>query len=302
MNTKFSSRSRSRHFGASVLPTDVAGASYKPCYIDEILAGKHSMGWFEVHAENYMIDGGPVRDQLEQLRQHFPISCHGVGLSIGSIDPLDQIHLNRIKALVEWLEPVIFSEHLAWSSHGGHFFNDLLPLPYNRSTLRQVVQHIDQIQDNLNRSILLENPSTYLQFHDQEMTESQFLSEVVQQAGCGLLLDINNAYINAVNHNSSARNFINALPLDAVGEIHLAGHFKENDKQGKPLLIDSHNQPVSPQVWTLFEDVIERTGPISTLIEWDDDLPAFEELANEVMKANSRLSESNDRDKYHVAV
>lgn len=302
MNTKLLSRSRSHRFGASVLPKDVAGASYKPCYFEDVLTGDHPISWLEIHAENYLMDGGPVRDQLEQLRQYFPISCHGVGLSIGSSDPLDQVHLDRIKALIDWLEPVIFSEHLAWSSHGGHFFNDLLPLPYNRSTLRQVIQHVDQVQENLKRSILLENPSTYLQFHDQEMTESQFLSEVVQRAGCGLLLDINNAHINAVNHNSCARNFINTLPLDAVGEIHLAGHFKDNDKQGAPLLIDSHNQPVSPEVWILFEDVIERTGPIPTLIEWDDDLPTFEELAEEVMKANGRLADHRDRDKYHVAV
>jgi uncharacterized protein (UPF0276 family) len=302
MNTALSSRSISHRFGGAALPKDVAGASYKPCYFEDTLTDDHPISWFEVHAENYLMDGGPVRDQLEKLRDRFPISCHGVGLSIGSSDPLDQIHLSRIKALVDWLEPTVFSEHLAWSSHGGYFLNDLLPLPYNRSTLLRVIQHIDQVQEKLQRPILLENPSTYLQFGDQDMTEPQFLLEVVRRTGCELLLDINNAHINAVNHNSCAREFINALPLDAVGEIHLAGFFTDKDKQGAPLLIDSHNKPVSSEVWALFEDVIKCTGPISTLIEWDDDLPAFKELADEVVKANDRLATHGQTNKYHVAI
>ena len=231
------------------LPIENPGVSFKPQYYEEASAGEHALGWFEIHAENYMIDGGPVRNQLQQLRRDYPISCHGVGLSIGSEQALDRSHLSRLKTLLDWLEPAVFSEHLAWSSHGVNFFNDLLPLPYTRATLEQVVNHIDEVQNTLQRTILLENPSTYLDFSTHEMGEAEFISEIIRRSGCGLLLDINNVYVSATNQGFSANGFLDALPVEAIGQIHLAGHSADQDEAGNCLLIDSHNQPVAQPVW-----------------------------------------------------
>ncbi|HAF75473.1 MAG TPA: hypothetical protein DCG21_09565, partial [Gammaproteobacteria bacterium] len=235
------------------LPIENPGVSFKPQYYEEASAGEHALGWFEIHAENYMIDGGPVRNQLQQLRRDYPISCHGVGLSIGSEQALDRSHLSRLKTLLDWLEPAVFSEHLAWSSHGVNFFNDLLPLPYTRATLEQVVNHIDEVQNTLQRTILLENPSTYLDFSTHEMSEAEFISEIIRRSGCGLLLDINNVYVSATNQGFSANGFLDALPVEAIGQIHLAGHSADQDEVGNCLLIDSHNQPVAQPVWELYD-------------------------------------------------
>ena len=221
------------------LPIENPGVSFKPQYYEEASAGEHALGWFEIHAENYMIDGGPVRNQLQQLRRDYPISCHGVGLSIGSEQGLDRSHLSRLKTLLDWLEPAVFSEHLAWSSHGVNFFNDLLPLPYTRATLEQVVNHIDEVQNTLQRTILLENPSTYLDFSTHEMGEAEFISEIIRRSGCGLLLDINNVYVSTTNQGFSANGFLDALPVEAIGQIHLAGHSADQDEAGNCLLIDS---------------------------------------------------------------
>ena len=283
------------------LPIENPGVSFKPKYYEEAIAGEHALGWFEIHAENYMIDGGPVRNQLQQLRRDYPISCHGVGLSIGSEQALDRSHLSRLKTLLDWLEPAVFSEHLAWSSHGVNFFNDLLPLPYTRATLEQVVNHIDEVQNTLQRPMLLENPSTYLDFSTHEMGEAEFISEIIRRSGCGLLLDINNVYVSATNQGFSANGFLDALPVEAIGQIHLAGHSADQDEAGDCLLIDSHNQPVAQPVWELYDVAIEKFGAIPTLIEWDDDLPEFTRLQAEANAAEQRLRVARDKEHYRVA-
>ena len=283
------------------LPIENPGVSFKPKYYEEASAGEHALGWFEIHAENYMIDGGPVRNQLQQLRRDYPISCHGVGLSIGSEQSLDRSHLSRLKTLLDWLEPAVFSEHLAWSSHGVNFFNDLLPLPYTRATLEQVVNHIDEVQNTLQRPMLLENPSTYLDFSTHEMGEAEFISEIIRRSGCGLLLDINNVYVSATNQGFSANGFLDALPVEAIGQIHLAGHSADQDEAGNCLLIDSHNQPVAQPVWELYDVAIEKFGATPTLIEWDDDLPEFTRLQAEARAAEQRLRVARDKEHYRVA-
>jgi len=283
------------------LPIENPGVSFKPRYYEEASAGEHALGWFEIHAENYMIDGGPVRNQLQQLRRNYPISCHGVGLSIGSEQALDRSHLSRLKTLLDWLEPAVFSEHLAWSSHGVNFFNDLLPLPYTRATLEQVVNHVDEVQNTLQRPMLLENPSTYLDFSTHEMSEAEFISEIIRRSGCGLLLDINNVYVSATNQGFSANGFLDALPVEAIGQIHLAGHSADQDEAGNCLLIDSHNQPVAQPVWELYDAAIEKFGATPTLIEWDDHLPEFTRLRAEASAAEQRLRVARDKEDYRVA-
>ena len=266
-----------------------AGVGYKPQHLNDILAAPDSTGWLEIHAENYMGDGGPQLAQLRHLRERFPISCHGVGLSIGSEGSLDLEHLARLKKLVDWLNPSIFSEHLAWSSHDIGFLNDLLPAPYNTTTLDKVCEHIDQVQDVIGRQMLLENPSVYVMFEQSTMNEIDFLKQVVTRTGCGLLLDVNNIYVSCTNQQTSAEEYLAAFPVEHIGEIHLGGHDVQVDDFGDPLLIDSHNNPVVDPVWTLYETLIARTGPLPTLIEWDNDVPDWPVLANELRLADDIL-------------
>ncbi len=269
----------------STLPQS-AGVGYKSVHLDGILADINHVGWLEVHAENYMGAGGPQIGQLKYLRERFPISCHGVGLSIGSEGPLDKEHLQRLKKLVGWLDPAMFSEHLAWSTHETGYMNDLLPVPYNEETLAKVVAHIDEVQETVGRQMLLENPSTYVAFTDTTMSEIDFLKEIVARTGCGLLLDVNNVFVSSTNQQTSPEDYIDAFPVDHVGEIHLGGHEAQEDDFGDPLLIDSHNNPVVDPVWTLYERLVGRTGPIPTLIEWDNDIPEWPVLANEARLAD----------------
>lgn len=283
------------------LPHDLAGAGFKPIHFDAAMAGGHKIGWFEIHAENYMIDGGPVRQKLAQLAEAYPISCHGVGLSIGSMDPLDGAHLLRLKTLLDWLKPAVFSEHLAWSSHAGTFYNDLLPLPYTQATLTAVTDHIDQVQETLGREMLLENPSTYIDFAGHEMSEGEFISEIIRRTGCGLLLDINNVHVTCINHNLNPDEYLAALPMSKVGEIHLAGHTIDSDDQGDRILIDSHNKVVADVVWQLYERVIGRFGAMPTLIEWDSDLPPFDILVSEADKAAAILARKSVNESANVA-
>ena len=283
---------------AMQVPIDRAGVGFKPNYFEELMTKNHTIGWFEIHAENYMLDGGPVRRQLEHLLQSYPVSCHGVGLSIGSSEPLDTAHLKRLKMLIDWLEPAIFSEHLAWSSHAGAFFNDLLPLPYTQKTLQQVVSHIDEVQELLNVKMLLENPSTYIDFTSHEMSEVEFITSVIKQTGCGLLLDVNNVYVSCINQNYSATDYLAGLPMEAVGEIHLAGHYVDKNDREDLILIDSHNAPISQAVWELYEDIISHHGALPTLVEWDGDLPAFDILAHEAELARHILSPHKIGDTY----
>jgi len=257
----------------------LAGTSFKHAHLPAILAEPPAEGFFfEVHAENYMGAGGPPHRMLTALRERHALSLHGVGLSIGGPGALDAHHLERFRALVRRYEPALVSEHLAWSSHGGTFFNDLLPLPYTASTLARVCAHIDQVQEAIGRPLLLENPATYVAFASSTMGEAEFLRAVAQRTGCGLLLDINNAYVAATNHGYSAEGYLATFPLEQVGEIHLAGHSEQCDDEGEPLLIDSHDRPVAPPVWDLYRSVIERRGPVPTLIEWDSGLPGWPAL------------------------
>jgi uncharacterized protein len=249
------------------------GTSFKHEHLRAILAEGKRDRFFEVHAENYMGAGGPPHAALNQIRQDYPVSLHGVCMSIGGPQPLDEAHLKRFKALVDRYEPALVSEHLAWSTHGTTYFNDLLPLPYTAATLARVADHIDQVQEALGRQLLLENPSTYLLFPESTMSETFFIAELVRCTGCGLLLDINNVFVSAINHGFAALTFLADFPLEHVGEIHLAGHAEQADDEGEPLLIDSHDRPVADAVWKLFDIVIRRCGPIPTLVEWDSDLP-----------------------------
>ncbi|HRC38111.1 MAG TPA: DUF692 domain-containing protein, partial [Rubrivivax sp.] len=248
----------------------LAGLGLKTSHVAQVLEGGAAVDFFEVHAENYMVDGGPFLRHLERVRERWPLSIHGVGLSIGGEGPLDQAHLARLATLLERYQPAWFSEHLAWSSHGGHWFNDLLPLPYDAATLQRVCDHVDEVQQRLRRRLLLENPSTYVEFAASTMNEAQFLNEVVRRTGCGLLLDVNNAYVNAVNHAGDAAAFIAALPAAAVGEIHLAGFAEDADAAGDRLLIDDHGSPVADTVWSLYAQATARLGPVPTLIERDN--------------------------------
>lgn len=266
-----------------------AGVGYKPVHLDGILAEPDAIGWLEVHAENYMGDGGPQLAQLKYLRERFPISCHGVGLSIGSDGPLDQEHLLRLKKLVGWLEPALFSEHLAWSTHDLGYMNDLLPVPYNENSLTKVVEHINQVQDVIGRQMMLENPSLYVSFEQSTMSEIEFLTEIVKRTGCGLLLDVNNVFVSATNQQTSAEEYLAAFPIQHIGEVHLGGHEVQTDDYGDPLLIDSHNKPVVDPVWALFDTLISRTGPLPTLIEWDNDVPTWDVMARESRLADAIL-------------
>jgi uncharacterized protein len=261
------------------------GVGLKPEHFRHILEARPDIGFFEVHAENYMVAGGPFHHFLERIRADTPLSIHGVGLSIGGEDPLDETHLDRLAALLARYQPESFSEHLAWSSHGGAFFNDLLPAPCNAGTLARVCAHIERVQERLGRRMLLENPATYVEFEASTMAEADFIAEVVARTGCGLLLDVNNAYVSCINHQRDARAYLRALPLAAVGEIHLAGHAREVDVAGAPLLIDSHGAPVAEAVWALYDFAISLTGPQPTLIERDNDLPEFPVLAAEARQA-----------------
>jgi uncharacterized protein (UPF0276 family) len=266
-----------------------AGVGFKREHFEEILASSPDIGFFEVHAENFMGDGGPPHAQLGRIRRDYPLSVHGVGLSIGGAPPLSREHLNRMKKLIDRYEPQMFSEHLAWSTHGANYLNDLLPFPYTDVTLKRVASHVQQIQETLGRRILLENPATYVQFDSTTYSEIDFLTEVVRQTGCGLLLDVNNAYVCAVNHAFSAESYIDAFPMDHVEEIHLAGYANDADELGASLLIDAHCAPVSDPVWRLYERALTRRGSVSTLIEWDNDLPAWPILLAEAKRAESFL-------------
>lgn len=266
-----------------------AGLGFKPQHFTEILANPGVVGFYEVHAENYMGAGGAPHAMLDRLHADHALSVHGVGLSIGGAGPLDRAHLARLKALLDRHHPDSFSEHLAWSSHGAAWLNDLLPLPYTDATLASVVAHVDEVQNRLGRRLLLENPATYVTFAASTWPEADFLREIARRTGCGLLLDVNNVFVSATNHGFDPFDYLDRFPLDAVGEIHLAGH-QADVRPGPPLLIDSHSRPVAEPVWDLFTRVLSRTGPLPTLIEWDNDVPDLATLQAEAARADTLLT------------
>ena len=260
----------------------LAGASFKPEHLPSILADGERRRFFEVHAENYMGAGGPPHRSLEIIRREYPVSFGGPGA-------LDKAHLERFRRLVERYEPALVSEHLAWSTHETTFFNDLLPLPYTEATLDRVCDHIDQVQEAIRRPMLLENPSTYVAFRDSTMSETDFIRGVARRTGCGLLLDVNNVFVSAINHGFSALDYLSDFPLAKVGEVHLAGHTEQSDDESELLLIDSHDGPVADAVWKLFEIVVSRCGPVPTLVEWDSSIPDWPILKAEAAAAQAIL-------------
>jgi uncharacterized protein len=264
-----------------------AGVGLKSEHAADIAQNARGVAFFEVHAENYMGDGGAPHALLSAIRDRFPLSIHGVGLSIGGMQPLDRQHLARLQQLVARYRPGLFSEHLAWSSHYEVYLNDLLPVSYDETTLSRVAAHVDQVQKVLGVRMLLENPSTYVAFETSTMSEIEFLSEVVARTGCGLLLDVNNVYVSAINNRFDPFDYLEKFPVAAVGEIHLGGFAEDQDSDGAPLLIDAHATPVADIVWALYERAIERAGPVPTLVEWDDDVPVYSVLAAEAARADA---------------
>ena len=272
-----------------------AGLGLKPEHYAEILETRPDIGFFEVHAENYMGDGGPPHRYLAAIREHYPLSLHGVGLSIGGSAPLDKAHLKRLSRLVELYRPESFSEHLAWSTHESAYLNDLLPLPYTAATLANVIAHVEEVQQVLGRAMLLENPSTYVLFEESTIDEIDFLTRVAAQTGCGLLLDVNNVMVSSVNHGLDPIAYIDRFPTELVGEIHLAGYDEAVDEAGARLLIDAHGSRVSPDVFALFEHTLAKAGPRPVLVEWDNNVPDFMTLADEAQLVDRAIARSTER-------
>jgi uncharacterized protein (UPF0276 family) len=274
--------------------TGRAGIGLRPQHYGDVLVDPRGIAFVEVHPENYLCAGGPQHHHLTRVREILPVSFHGVGLSLGGEQRPDWNHLRRLRALLDRYQPFQFSEHLAWSSHGGNFFNDLLPLPYTQRSLARMTEHVVETQDVLGRRILIENPSLYLAFAENEMNEQAFLAALAQRSGCGLLLDINNLYVSAVNAGTDPRASLAAFPMAAVGEIHLAGHARAQDEDGGDLLIDAHNAPVGDAVWQLFAEAIATSPSVPVLIEWDNDLPAWPVLAAEACRAQEIIDLARD--------
>ena len=276
----------------SQLPSN-AGIGLKAEHYEDILTTKPDIGWVEIHAENYMAEGGPSHYYLTEIAKLYPLSVHGVGLSIGGAKPLDKDHLNRLKILIDRYQPASFSEHLAWSTHETHFYNDLLPVPYNEESLSLICEHIDEVQNKLNMQMLLENPSSYLQFETSIFSETDFLSQIVEKTGCGLLLDVNNVFISATNLGFTPKTYIDSFPLDHVKEIHLGGHAEDTDSNDNILLIDAHDRAVADPVWELYHYTLLKTGALPSLIEWDNDVPTWDVLHQEAKISNQYLNELN---------
>ena len=281
---------------SSVLLPDRAGIGLRSPHLKKVREELPEVPWFEVHSENYFVSGGPVLRVLEEVRQHYPLSLHGVGMSLGGADNLDRNHLHRLKALAERIQPAAISEHLCWSAIGGRWLNDLLPLPYTREALDRVCVHVDQVQETLGRTILVENVSSYLRFLPEDMPEWAFVAEVARRTGSGILLDVNNIYVSCCNHGLDAAEFLAGIPVGVVEEIHLAG-YEEVDG----LLVDTHSRPVYSAVWELYQAALQRFGAVPTLIEWDQDIPEFEVLLSEAAKAQAYLNHHTEEQTHALA-
>jgi uncharacterized protein (UPF0276 family) len=275
--------------GPSLIPAQ-AGIGLRTGHYQDMLDTWPAIGWLEVHPENYFAAGGKPRRVLEQVRTRYPLSLHGVGLSLGSTDPLSSAHLAKLKDLIARFEPALVSEHVSWGSVSGRHHHDLLPLPYTEEVLTHLVSRVQQVQDYLGRQILVENASSYLEYSDSTLPEWEFVAELAQRAGCGLLLDVNNLYVNACNHSFDAAVYLAAIPPALVQEIHLAGFVVNRFDDGE-LLIDAHSRPVWPAVWALYRQALARFGPRPTLIEWDSELPPLAVLLAEAAQAERLLAE-----------
>jgi uncharacterized protein len=263
------------------------GLGLRAPHVAEVVANRPAVAWWEIHAENHL-GGGPARRQLEAIRRDAPVSVHGVGLSPGTAEGPDRRHLARVRRLIDWLEPALVSEHLSWSIAGGAYLNHLLPLPYTEDSLAILCDNVEIVQAALGRRLLVENPASYLRFRHSPIAEPEFLAELARRTGCGLLCDVNNVYVTTQNFGLDARAYLAALPPSAVGEIHLAGHAR-NDADGHTILIDDHGSRVAAPVWELYEHALARFGRVPTLIEWDTDIPPLETLLNEAEQAARRL-------------
>ncbi len=265
----------------------VAGIGLRSPHLAEIARDRPAIGFLEIHAENYLAHS-PALGTVERLREDYEFSVHAVGLSLGSVDGLDEAHLGRVAALIQRLEPALVSDHLAWSVAGGRYFNDLLPLPYTEEALQVVERNVHRLQERLGRQVLVENPSCYLAFTHSTLSEPAFLAELVRRTGCGVLLDANNVVVTAHNLRLDPQAWLDGLPVTAVGQYHLAGH-AVNDADGEPILIDDHGSRVGEDVWALFDEIVQRYGPRPTLVEWDTDLPALDVLLDEARRAGRAL-------------
>jgi len=270
-----------------------AGIGLRSQHYRDVLACRPNVGWFEVHSENYFGKGGAPLHYLEKIREDYPISLHGVGMSLGSVDKLDVTHLDQLKSLIAKIEPGLVSEHLSWGSFGGDYLNDLAPLPYTEEALLHLEWGISKVQDFLGRRILLENPSSYLEYEYSTFKESDFLNELSHRTGCGILLDINNVYVSCQNHGWDALGYLQGMAADRVEEIHLAGHTR-NRVSGKDILIDTHNRPVCDEVWMLYRTALKLIGAKPTLIEWDTDVPDLSTLVGEAEQADSCLEDNHE--------
>lgn len=278
--------------------TPTAGLGLKSQHYDDALTSRADGLWFEVHPENYMSAGGPRLTALESVRERHPVSLHGVGLSLAADADPDADHLRALKRLVDRFDPFVVSEHLAWSTHRGAHQPDLLPFPRTRAALDRICDNVSRMQDALGRRVLVENPSLYLPLQGHALDEVDFLTTLVARTGCGLLVDVNNVFVSASNLGYAPETYLDALPAEAIGEIHLAGHAP--DPGGSGLLIDTHGAPVAEAVWTLFERLIRRIGPRPTLIERDDDIPAFATLLAERDRAAAVLASAKTAELHHV--
>jgi hypothetical protein len=270
-----------------------AGIGLRAGHYRDLAETLPDIGWIEVHGENYMGAGGSPRRWLAAFRERYPVSLHGIGLSLGTAGPLDTRHLARLAALADWIAPGLVSEHLSWSAANGAFLDDLLPLPYTEESLAVFAAHVAEMQDALGRRVLIENPSAYMRYTHSTIPEIEFLNAVCDRTGCRVLLDVNNAYVSALNLGFDPAAYLDAVPAERIGEIHLAGH-RETDVDGRTLRIDDHGSRVRPEVWALYERVIERVGPIPTLIEWDSDLPALSVLLDEAARADRIMARAAD--------
>lgn len=281
------------------IPLEPVGIGMRTPYHQEILDTDLNIGWLEIHPENYF-GGGEPRHYLHEARKQYQISMHAVGLSLGSDQPVHQDHLKDFKTLIDKFDPFRISDHASWSASGNAHLNDLLPLPYTQESLDNLCRNVEQAQEYFGRTILVENPSSYVAFQDDEMTEYQFMNALSEKTGCGILLDINNIYVQSHNHGYDAYEYLDHITPDKVGEVHLAGH-TEKDLGDQTILVDTHNQYVRDEVWALYEYAIKRFGPVPTLIEWDQDYPALADLVAEADKARAIIKKCQNRALSHAA-
>jgi uncharacterized protein (UPF0276 family) len=282
----------------NLIPQHGLGLGLRPKHYADVIEERSSVdhvSWFEVVSDNYVTSGGRSLHYLEQVRRDYPVAFHGISMNLGSTDPLDPKYLSNLKEFCDRMDPFVVSDHCCWNSFDGQHMHDLLPLPYTRETVAHLASRISHVQERLGRRILLENVSSYLEYAHSEMTEWEFLSEICQKADCGLLLDVNNVYVSSVNHRFDPLEYLNGVPLDRVGQIHLAGHSRYRSSSGEIYLIDTHSKPVCPEVWTLYEETVKRIGPVNTMVEWDGDIPEWEVLHAEMMKARAIQERLDER-------